>query len=217
VRLGDGDGDGDGDPGLEEECVRPGVWCIEGYDARLIGRTKDLDGSVFVVATILCGILDSVMPGGRLPLMTRAWWVMSRETLVMLAEKFEITLDRDIAPELYGQPIEIDEYAKGVALFVDSPKNHPHPRPKETRNMSELRNHTRWTASDIGASRLQANLLMSSIEIDAFPGAGYVDLHVRNGGVASLNPDEARMIGVRLIEGAALAAGDRAIRKAPSG
>lgn len=79
-----------------------------------------------------------------------------------------------------------------------------------------MRNYTRWTATtppDEG-SELVADILGVRVRISCLPGQGVVGLEY--GGGQPLNPDEARMIGVRLIEAAAMADGERAIRSAPS-
>lgn len=68
--------------------------------------------------------------------------------------------------------------------------------------------YTRWTQS-IGGE-LTADILGSDTGIRADPASGTVRVAVPDRG---LSPDEARMIGVRLIEAAALADGGRAIRK----
>jgi hypothetical protein len=68
-----------------------------------------------------------------------------------------------------------------------------------------LRNYTRWRKAADGA--LIADILGSKISITADPMTGEV-LH----GNVRLTPDEARMYGVRLVEAAALADGERAIR-----
>lgn len=72
-----------------------------------------------------------------------------------------------------------------------------------------LRNYTRWRAAD-DHGMLYADLLGTQHDIVADPAEGKVWL---NG--VKLSPDEARLIGVRLIEAAALADGDRAIRRPP--
>ena len=69
------------------------------------------------------------------------------------------------------------------------------------------RSYTRWTRR--GAGGLRADVLFAT-SIYADPEDGTVEL-----GELLLSPDEARLIGVRLIEAAALADGDRAIRQAP--
>lgn len=73
-----------------------------------------------------------------------------------------------------------------------------------------LRNYTRWRATTINGA-LYADLLGVQHDIMTDPKEGKVWL---NG--SQLSPDEARLIGVRLIEAAALADGDRAIRRAPT-
>lgn len=85
----------------------------------------------------------------------------------------------------------------------------------EQEQRTELRNYTRWrrTRPLVGNGgqlipvRLVADLLGISVPVEAWPAEGRV---VLDG--ALLSPDEARLIGVRLIEAAALADGDRAIR-----
>lgn len=73
------------------------------------------------------------------------------------------------------------------------------------------RRYTRWTRQ--GDGTLKADLLgMPSIVAD--PVHGEVNLFV--GAIAAWSPDEARLVGVRLIEAAALADGERAIRDVPS-
>lgn len=71
---------------------------------------------------------------------------------------------------------------------------------------AQLRNYTRWTRTNAG---LVADILGERDPIIADPSTGYVAY-----GDRVYSPDEARMVGVRLIEGAALADGDRAIRQA---
>lgn len=82
-----------------------------------------------------------------------------------------------------------------------------------------MRNYTRWVMGDdptkVGQIRpLHADILGASYQLTAYPEAGTIVLD-RLEELLSLSPDEARMLGVRLIEAAALADGDRAIRKAP--
>ncbi|MDG4768516.1 hypothetical protein O7632_31140 [Solwaraspora sp. WMMD406] len=72
-----------------------------------------------------------------------------------------------------------------------------------------LRNYTRWRQGAPG--QLHADILGSRVRIEVDTDNGRVLLD----GVA-LSPDEARLIGVRLIDGAVLADGDRAIRKPPT-
>ena len=69
-----------------------------------------------------------------------------------------------------------------------------------------LRNYTRWRQGS--PSQLYADILGARVAIEVNTDDGRVLLD----GVA-LSPDEARMIGVRLIDAAVLADGDRAIRK----
>jgi len=73
--------------------------------------------------------------------------------------------------------------------------------------MSGLRGYTRWTRRQSGA--LKADILSGDTEVVADAVMGQVRAIVPN---RPLSPDEARMIGVRLIEAAALADGNRAIR-----
>ena len=74
-----------------------------------------------------------------------------------------------------------------------------------------LRNYTRWTEVDAEAGVLLADILGARHKIQACPATGHVTL----GDGDPMNPDEARMIGVRLIEAASLADGSRAIRTQP--
>lgn len=67
--------------------------------------------------------------------------------------------------------------------------------------------YSRWTRRETGT--LAADILGSDTAIAARPVDGDVLLEVPD---RPLSPDEARMIGVRLIEAAALADGERAIR-----
>jgi hypothetical protein len=69
-----------------------------------------------------------------------------------------------------------------------------------------LRNYTRWRRTDTG--RLAADILGSRIPLEVDASAGLVLL-----GQVPYTPDEARMLGVRLIDAAVLADGDRAIRE----
>jgi len=71
-----------------------------------------------------------------------------------------------------------------------------------------LRSYTRWTRD---GALLHADILGARFAIAADPGQGKALLDG-----AHLSPDEARLIGVRLIEAAALADGDRAIRGQPA-
>lgn len=70
------------------------------------------------------------------------------------------------------------------------------------------RNYTRWAAHESGA--LFADLIGTREQIGADPARGLAYL---NGN--ALTPDHARLIGVRLIEAAALADGPRAVRSTP--
>ena len=76
-----------------------------------------------------------------------------------------------------------------------------------------LRNYTRWTKTDRG---LVADLL-GGFDISVLDAGGVSPLVTLDMDDEYLTPDEARLIGVRLIEAAALADGDRAIRRAPGG
>lgn len=69
--------------------------------------------------------------------------------------------------------------------------------------------YTRWTRST--DSVLAADILGSDTAILANPNTGMITCVTPE---RTINPDEARMIGVRLIEAAALADGARAIRTA---
>jgi hypothetical protein len=76
--------------------------------------------------------------------------------------------------------------------------------------MSDLKGtYWRWTAQD-GA--LCADILGADTAIVAYPEEGLVRAAVPNRGMTA---DEARMIGVRLIEGAALADAGRSVRGWP--
>lgn len=70
-----------------------------------------------------------------------------------------------------------------------------------------LRNYTRWTRGR--GTELVADILGADNLIVANPATGNVSY-----GDRVMSPDEARMVGVRLIEAAALADGERAIRDA---
>jgi hypothetical protein len=72
-----------------------------------------------------------------------------------------------------------------------------------------LRNYTRWRQGTPG--QLYADILGARVQIEVNTEDGRVLLD----GTA-LSPDEARLIGVRLIDAAVLADGDRAIRKPPT-
>lgn len=67
--------------------------------------------------------------------------------------------------------------------------------------------YTRWTRDGEGRT-LTADIL-SDVDIKADVVQGVVIAHV---GSRAMSPDEARMVGVRLIEAATLADGDRAVR-----
>lgn len=71
-----------------------------------------------------------------------------------------------------------------------------------------MRNYTRWRDHN---GRLHADILGSPLTITANPTTGTVRI-----GDHDMTPDEARMHGVRITEAAALADGDRAIRRAPA-
>lgn len=73
--------------------------------------------------------------------------------------------------------------------------------------------YTRWTRrADTG--QLHADLLGFPVGVAADPAVGRTTLTVpADRAVVELGPDEARMLGVRLIEGAALADADRAVRE----
>lgn len=66
----------------------------------------------------------------------------------------------------------------------------------------------RWSRTEQGT--LTADILGPEIDVTANPVAGTVFLIAPT---RSLSPDEARMIGVRLIEAANIADADRAIRE----
>lgn len=68
--------------------------------------------------------------------------------------------------------------------------------------------YSRWTERADGA--LVADILGTDTSVVAASASGTVAVTVPN---RPISPDEARMIGVRLIEAAALADGDRAIRR----
>lgn len=71
-----------------------------------------------------------------------------------------------------------------------------------------MRNYTRWRDNN---GVLHADILGSRLPITANPTHGTVSIAGQQ-----LTPDEARMHGVRLTEAAALADGERAIRRAPA-
>lgn len=68
--------------------------------------------------------------------------------------------------------------------------------------------YTRWT--EVSGGAFQADILGDDTDVTADPTTGKVSATVPN---RPMSPDEARMIGVRLIEGAALADAERAIRR----
>lgn len=69
--------------------------------------------------------------------------------------------------------------------------------------------YSRWTRLEGKLGILIADILGSDTEVKADPRDGTVRAVVP---ARPLSPDEARMIGVRLIEAAALADGERVIR-----
>lgn len=73
----------------------------------------------------------------------------------------------------------------------------------------QLRNYTRWREGTPG--HLHADILGGRLDITVQPDLNAV---VING--QPHTPDEARMYGVRLIDAAVLADGDRAIRRTPT-
>lgn len=72
-----------------------------------------------------------------------------------------------------------------------------------------LRNYTRWRQDGNAPGRLHADILGARVAIAVDTDSGKVLLADNE-----LTPDEARMLGVRLIDGAVLADGSRAIRQA---
>lgn len=73
------------------------------------------------------------------------------------------------------------------------------------------RRHTRWTRP--AGTHMVADILGAPYELVVSPTLGTVTLTPETvESLADMNPDEARLLGVRLIEGAALADGNRAIR-----
>lgn len=73
-----------------------------------------------------------------------------------------------------------------------------------------LRNYTRWYRTD-RSGVIAADILGSAFRLTVSPLTGAITLQGHD-----LTPDEARLIGVRLIDAAVLADGDRAIREAPT-
>lgn len=67
--------------------------------------------------------------------------------------------------------------------------------------------YSRWTKEASGV--MEADILGSDTSVRASVESGQIQVSVPD---RWITPDEARMIGVRLIEAAALADGDRAIR-----
>lgn len=76
--------------------------------------------------------------------------------------------------------------------------------------MAELRNYTRW--AEVAHETYHADILGADVKIRANASTGLVVVGVPD---RAITPDEARMIGVRLIEAAAMADAGRAIRRAP--
>lgn len=66
----------------------------------------------------------------------------------------------------------------------------------------------RWTRTEQGT--LRADILGPEIDVTANPASGTVFLIAP---ARSMSPDEARMVGVRLIEAANIADADRSIRE----
>lgn len=75
--------------------------------------------------------------------------------------------------------------------------------------MRFLREYTRWREDPEQESVIHADILTSAIHIWVDRSEGFVSLNS-----LELSPDEARLIGVRLIEGASLADGEMSIRAA---
>lgn len=77
------------------------------------------------------------------------------------------------------------------------------------------RNYSRWTRTDREAGRyyLTADILAAAYAVHVDPVAHVVTVDVTSDDALNdMTPDEARLLGVRLIEGAALADGDQSIR-----
>ncbi len=76
--------------------------------------------------------------------------------------------------------------------------------------------YTRWTQSE-GEETLVADILGSAFTVAADARGGKVLIEIESGANSHvsrlISPDEARMIGVRLIEAAVHADGDRAVRR----
>lgn len=76
------------------------------------------------------------------------------------------------------------------------------------------RNYTRWTERD-DRGGLTADILGAPYQLEIDPRIAIVHLVIPDEDGVRLDPDEARLLGVRLIEGAALADDERAIRRGP--
>lgn len=74
-----------------------------------------------------------------------------------------------------------------------------------------MRGYTRWTKR---GTDIRADIMSPAIDITARPMTGDVLVSLSKSSVITLTPDEARLYGVRLIEAATLADGDRTIREA---
>lgn len=68
----------------------------------------------------------------------------------------------------------------------------------------------RWTRTGPTGSRLRADILGADLNITADSSTGLVTAEIPD---RPMDPDTARMVGVRLVEAAALADGDRAVRE----
>lgn len=112
---------------------------------------------------------------------------------------------RSFPDELYGGPgadaVVLRRYTRPVQSPF-TPEVAPPEKPSELRGT-----YSRWTRERDGAS-LSADIL-SDVEIVANPQTGRVLASIPD---RPMRPDEVRMIGVRLIEAAALADGERAVR-----
>lgn len=77
-----------------------------------------------------------------------------------------------------------------------------------------MRSYTRWTAvvDDQGHRTYTADWVGSAWSIDAVQESGAVELRAPDGHRHALDGDTARMIGVRLIEAAALADDGRSVQ-----
>lgn len=76
------------------------------------------------------------------------------------------------------------------------------------------RSYTRWRIDEVTPGTLWADILSMPLSICAHRTDGLVQVMLA-AHTATLTPDEARLIGVRLVEAAALADGDRAVRARP--